>query len=130
MAGDVHIHICTCDQCTRFKQPQEKTEMQPILVSYLLELVYLDFPTSGGKADENRSVNILVVMDHFTKYAQAYVMPKQTAPLAAQTLWGNFLVHYGWHEKILTDQGKSFGNSLIREFCKLAQVRKLCTSPY
>ena len=32
MADDVHIHICTCDRCTRFKQPQEKTEMQPILV--------------------------------------------------------------------------------------------------
>ena len=43
MVHDVHIHICTCDQCTRFKQPQEKTEMQPVLVSYPLELIHLDF---------------------------------------------------------------------------------------
>ena len=39
-------------------------------------------------------------------------------------------MHYGWSEKILTDQGKSFENSLIRELCELAQVKKLCTSPY
>ena len=39
-------------------------------------------------------------------------------------------MHYGWPEKILTDQGKSFENNLIREICELAQVKKLCTSPY
>ena len=46
------------------------------------------------------------------------------------TLWENFLAHYGWPEKILTDQGKSFENKLIQELCELAQVKKLCTSPY
>ena len=86
--------------------------MQPILVSYPLELIHLDFLTLWGKADDNRSVNILVVTDHFTKSAQAYVRPKQTALVVAWTLWQNFFVHYGWPEKILTDQGK------------------LCTSPY
>ena len=39
-------------------------------------------------------------------------------------------MHYGWPEKILTDQGKSFKNNLIWELCELAQVKKLCTSPY
>ena len=60
--------------------------MQPILVSYPLELVHLDFLTLGGKADDIRNVNMLVVTDHFTKYAQAYVTPKQTAPVVAWTL--------------------------------------------
>ena len=50
--------------------------------------------------------------------------------MAAQTLWKNFLVHYGWPERILTDQGESFENNLIQELCELAQVKKLLTSPY
>ena len=87
--------------------------MQPILVSYPVELVHLDFFTLGGKADDNRSVNILIVTDHFIKYAQAYITLKQTAVVVARTLWENFLVHYGWPEKILIDQGKSFENNLI-----------------
>ena len=67
MADDMCIHICTFDQCTRFKQLQERTELQPILVSYPLELIHLDFFTLGGKADDDRSVIILVIIDHFTK---------------------------------------------------------------
>ena len=73
----------------------------------------MEFLTLGGKADVHKSVHILIVTDHFTKYAQAYVTPKQIAVVVAQTLWENFLVHYGWPEKILTDQGKSFENNLI-----------------
>ena len=56
MAEDMHTHICKGDRCLRFKQPQEKLELQPILVSYPMELVHLDFLTLGGKADDNRSV--------------------------------------------------------------------------
>ena len=130
MGDDVCIHICTCDRSPRFKQPQERSVLQPILVSYPMELVYLDFLTLGGKADDNRNVNILIVTYHFTKYAQAYITPKQTAVVVAQILWENFLVHYGWPEKILTDQMKSFENNLNKELCELAQVKKLCTSPY
>ena len=100
------------------------------MVSYPMELIHLDFLTLGGKTRDAKSTNILVVTDHFTRYAQAYVTPKQTAIVVARTLWENFLVHYGWPEKILTDQGKSFENNLFRELCSLAKVKKLCTSPY
>ena len=78
-----------------------------------MELVHLDFLTLGGKMDDSRSINILMVTDHFTKYAQTYVTSKKTAVVVAQTLWENLLVHHGWPEKILTDQGKSFENNLI-----------------
>ena len=47
----------------------------------------------------------MVITDHFTKYAALYVTPKQTTSIVAKTLWENFLVNYGWPEKILTDQG-------------------------
>ena len=104
--------------------------MQPILVSYLMELIHLDFLTLGGKTGDAKSTNILVITDHFTRYAQAYVTPKQTAVVVANALWENFSVHYRWPEKILTDQGKSFENNLLKELCSLAKVKKLCTSPY
>ena len=57
-------------------------------------------------------------------------MPKQTAPCEAKMLWENFLVHYGWPEKIITDQGKSFENQLVKELCDLAEVQKLHTMTY
>ena len=98
--------------------------MKPIQCTYPLELVHIDFLTIG-KERTDKATNIMVVTDHFTQYAQAYITPKQTASVVAKTLWDQFLVHYGWPTKILTDQGKSFKNSLVKELCSLAQVQKL-----
>ena len=74
-------------------------------------------------------MSVLVVTDHFTRYSSVYVTPKQTAPIVAKFLWENFLVNYGWPEKILTDQAKNFESSLNRELCELAGVQKLRTIP-
>ena len=130
MAEDVHMHIHTCDRCLRSKQPQEKSEMHSILVSNPMELVHLDFLTLGGKADDNRSVNILIVTDHFTKICTGIYNIKTDSIGGCSNLMGEFLlVHYEWPENIFTDQGKSFENNLIKELCELAQVKKLHTSP-
>ena len=104
--------------------------MKTITASYPLELIHLDFLTIGTRGHGSKNVSVLRVTDHFTRYAAAYVMPKQTAPIVAKVLWENFLVNYGWPEKILTDQGKNFESSLVRELCELAGVQKLRTTPY
>ena len=102
---DVHISSCL----------NERVEMKTITASYPLELIHPDFLMIGTRNDGNKNVSVLIVMDHLTKYAAAYVMPKQTAPVVAKVLWENFLVNYGWPEKILKDQGKNFESSLVRE---------------
>ena len=129
MIEDVQNHIRTCGRCTRYKQQPEREKLKPISYTYPLELVHLDFLTIGKECTE-KAINIIVITDHFTRYTQAYITPKQTAPMVAKTLWDQFLVDYGWPTKILKDQGKSFENQLIRELCSLAQVQKLCTTPY
>ena len=130
MATDVKAHIRTCERCTCFKLPQERVEMKTITVSYPLKLIHRDFLTTGTRNDGNKNVSVLIVMDHFTRYVVVYVTPKQTAPIVAKVLWENFLVNIGWTEKILTDQGKNFESSLVRELCELAGVKKLRTTPY
>ena len=45
--------------------------------------------------EDSKSINVVIVTDHFTKYSQAYVTPKQTAVIVAKTLCKNFLIHYG-----------------------------------
>ena len=52
-----------------------------------MELIHLDFLTLGAKSGDTKSTNILVVTDHFTKYAHAYITSKQTAIVVAPTLW-------------------------------------------
>ena len=79
---------------------------------------------------ERPEENVLVITDHFTRYAQAYVTRTQTAQMMAKTLWDKFIVHYGLPEKILTDQGCNFESQLVADLCALMGVQKIWTSPY
>ena len=72
-----------------------------------------------------KDVNILVVNDHFTQYAQAFVTPSQTAWVVAQTLWDKFFMHYGLPEKILGDQGCYLESRLIADLCELSKIKKV-----
>ena len=103
--------------------------MCPIEATHPLEIIHMDFLTiESGKIDKD--VNVLVVTDYFTRYAQTFITTSQTASVVAKTLWEKFFVHYGLPEKILSDQGHNFESSLISELCKLCQVKKLQTMPY
>ena len=74
--------------------------------------------------------NVLIITDHFTRYAQDYPSKTQTAQATAKMLWEHFIRHYGFPEKFLSDQGRNFASELISELCKLAQVEKVHTTPY
>ena len=95
-------------------------------------MVHIDYLTIEAPADSKsgKDVNVLIIMDHFTRYAQAHITSSQKAPIVAKTLWDKFFVHYGFPEKILSDQGRNFESQLISELCELTQVKKLRTTPY
>ena len=101
----------------------------PITATHPLELIHMDFLTiESGKTGNDD--NILIVTDHFMVCAQAFITPSQTAQVVAQTLWDKFFMHYGFPEKILSNQGCNFESKLIAELCKLSKIKKLLTTPY
>ena len=129
---DVELHIRSCPCCLRFKTQPEKAELNPIITTRPMELVHIDY-LSIEAPDNSRSskdINILVITDHFTRYAQAHITSSQKAHIVAKTLWEHFFVHYGFPEKILSDQGQNFESVLISELCELTQIKKLRTTPY
>ena len=98
------------------------------MVTHPLELVHLDYLClEPGKGLDK---NILVLTDHFTKYAQAYVTRTQTTQTTAKTLWDKFIVHYGLPKNILMDQGQNFESQLVADLCELMGTWKIWTSPY
>ena len=128
MSEDVRKYIRQCDRCVQFKKKKEQTELYPITATYPLELVHLDFLSIGGKDDKMKSV--LVVTDHFTRYAQCYVTKNQTALTVATELVNKYFTTYEWPDKILTDRGTSFENELFHNICELAKIKKLRTGSY
>ena len=121
-------HVLKCSRCLRRKTPPQVAPLQPILVTQPLELVHMDYlslePSKGNIE------NVLVITDHFTRYALAYPSKTQTAQATARILWDNFICHYGFPEKFISDQGRNFESDLIKELCKIAGVKKVHTTPY
>ena len=72
MENDIEEYVKTCPRCLKFKAIPERAELNIIDVTRPLELVHIDFLTIEAPK-KDKDVNILVVTDHFTRYAQAYV---------------------------------------------------------
>ena len=121
ISKDVAEYISRCDRCLRRKSlTNQKAPLVNITTSYPMELVsidYLTLETSKGGFE-----NILVVMDHFTRYAQVYPTRNQTAKTTARVLFDNFVCHYGFPARIYSDQGRNFMSKSIKHLCHMAGI--------
>ena len=96
---------------------------------YPLQIVHLDFLQIGSKKDKGKPIYVLVVTDHFTRYAKAYVTTNQMAHTVTHVFINEYVANYRWPEKILTDQAKDFQGKVSKELCDQALVKKLHTTP-
>ena len=102
--------------------------LESIVTSHPLELVTLDFLSleeCRGKIE-----NILVITDHFTKYAIAVTTKNQTAITTARVFFDKFVVHYGLPARLHSDQGRNFESRLLKELCQICGIKKSHTTPY
>ena len=128
MHTDVASYINSCPRCIRRKSQPDTAPLHNIEATQPLELIHLDYlqiEPSKGNIEK-----VLIVTDHFTRYAQAYPSKTHTALATAKLLWNNFIIHYGFPNKIISDQGCNFESELIANLCEVAGVQKLRTSPY
>lgn len=130
MERDVRDYVKVCGRCVLAKtpEPEGRALLESVRTSAPLELVCIDFWTAEDS--QNRSVDVLVVTDHFTKLAHAFRCPDQSAKSVAKQLWDNYFCYYGFPERIHSDQGANFCSELIRQLLEFSGVKKSRTTPY
>ena len=130
MRADITHYVSKVCHC--LKQRKSPTHvnalLQPILSTAPFQLVSMDYvhlePSSGGYQ------YILVIMDHYIRFAQAYATRDKSAKTAADKLFNDFIMKFGFSETIHHDQGGEFENKLFHSLEKLGGVKHSRTTPY
>ena len=74
--------------------------------------------------------NILVIVDHFTRYTRAYVTKDQKVLTAAKTLYEGFISVFGAPKRILMDQGKAFTSEVVEQLCSQFGISQSTLTAY
>ena len=73
---------------------------------------------------------VLVVMDCFSKWVEAYAIPDLTAETVARKIVNEFISRFGNPLEFHTDQGRNYESNLFQEMCRLLEIHKTWTTPY
>ena len=116
--------------CIMDKRPnrQPTAPLQPITSTSPFEMVCIDF-LHLDKCKGNFEY-VLVITDHFTRFAQAYATKNKSAPAAAEVIFKNYILSFGFPEKIHHDQGREFNNKLWKRLHELSGIAASNTTPY
>ena len=128
---DVEEWCKRCDICARRKStaPKRRAGLQTLRAGYPMQTVCVDI--MGPLPETNRgSKYVLVAADCFTKWVEVYGIPNQEALTVAVKLVDEMFCRFSPPEQIHSDQGRQFESELIKEICKLLQIKKSHTTPY
>ena len=133
LSADVRKWCAQCDACAVRKGPTKKIKapLGTYVVGSPMERVAIDV-LGPLPMSESGNKYILIAMDYFTKWPEAYPIPNQEAETVAKVLVDQFVSRFGTPVELHSDQGRNFESHVFSEMCKLLgiQPRKPGPSTY
>ena len=129
---DTVLNYCkSCDHCAARKQVK-KSNHAPLgsyHVGEPMERIAIDIL---GPLPLTKSGNkyILVMIDCFSKWAEAVALPNLEATTITRAFVENFVCRFGTPLQIHSDQGRNFESAIFQEMCNILQIDKTRSTSY
>ncbi|KAG5891945.1 hypothetical protein JTB14_002221 [Gonioctena quinquepunctata] len=127
--ADVTDWCRKCAVCAASNGPRirPKAPMRQYNVGSPFERIAIDIAGPFPVSDHGNKY-ILVAMDYFSEWAEAYALPNQEAITVADVLVKEWICRFGIPMELHSDQGRNFESNLFQEICLLLNIRKTRTT--
>jgi len=131
MQEDIYEYIQSCQTCQFTKNPTSKPsgQMKSIKTHGPWDILAVDlmgpFPMT-----QRKNTQLLVAVDHFSKWVELFALPKATTYSVARKLEQEVFCRWGAPRCLLSDNGKSFTSHIMKNVCKTWGIQQKFTTFY
>jgi hypothetical protein len=124
MYRDVYAHVQSCIACQKAKRHYhgQNAPLKPLPITDIFEILHIDILGPLTPTPQNEKY-ILVVVDSFSKWCEAFDMKTQEALEIADILFREIFTRYGAPKVLISDRGRNFMSKLVSALHK--QMQKL-----
>ncbi|GFV25099.1 retrovirus-related Pol polyprotein from transposon 412 [Trichonephila clavipes] len=122
--SDVKKCCRICDPCAARKGPKKPTRGRQQLYNVGAPFDRIAFAILGSLPRSSDDKNILVAMDYFTKWPEAYPIPDQDASNFAEVLVQHWISRFGVPLQLNSDQGRNFDSAVCKRLCEILAIDK------
>ena len=116
--------------CIARKSPcPRKVPMGHVAVGHRWERVAMDLLDMSVTTSRGNRY-ILVIVDCFTRWTEAFPLPDKTAQSVADAFFNQVVCRFVMPAVIHSDQGREFENKILQELCLIGGSHKTRTAPY
>ena len=130
MSREVKRYVYSCEACQVTKgKPSKLPNSGNLEYGNPMDQVSIDIlgpflPTPAG------NTVVLVAVDHFTRWIEAYPLPDQKAETCARTLYEQLFCRFGMPLELKSDHAPNFASQIMAELCKISGIEKVFSSPF
>ena len=129
MQSDVRTFVQTCESCQKAKASKARVNHRNLSVGTIMDQISLDFIGPLNRT-ANENTHILVAVEHFSRWAEAYPLAQPDAISCAQSLHNGLFSRFGYCRIIHSDKGSAFISAIMKELSELGQCKQTFSARY
>ena len=130
MLVDIVRVVSACEACQRSKDHKHPVSPQPVrLSSRPWSIIGIDIVGPFPATNRNNEY-IVTVVDHFTRYAEAWSTNDITSDAIASEFIKRIICRYGIPDILVSDRGSPFTSTLAAHIHRALHIKRIITTAY